>query len=262
MKKKSSIFIKELFLKDFMGFTGYVVFKQEEPNILIGCNGAGKTTVLRILNALTHPNPYTPILDVTSFGNITVVAEVDGEDIREEFEGPQIDQDQLRQFRDKFPDPAQFAFDNDQYLTVDDNFWEGLGYQKVVAISHCLGKLGIDVHPKLMNSLGNGAVTICQIYNGVNPDETGPLLMDHPERSLHIMIKRKLLDIIMDDEFLCNRRTRQLVVTAHDPSFIENALGYRNSERDTGYNIIDLDLHMHFSDIEQAQLHYLEKLME
>jgi predicted ATP-binding protein involved in virulence len=120
-----------------------------------------------------------------------------------------------------FPSDRYLSIDQDQidsvltmHKLIDNNVFERFGINHV-NLNHYEKGYITSGHVQIMNML-------CPIM--LNPDREYVVIIDEPERNLHLTNKRKIVDVIYD-----LKNVKKLILSTHSPEVVGS---YRNETRD------------------------------
>ena len=213
---------------DYKGWRGASFRLSFAPRVtaIVGMNGCGKTNAMELLALLTgHDKTQTLIrpreeleyarVEVRT-GNRKFVLELDGLDI-----------DKIEAFKKSLPHRTSFVLQQDSIH--DDRFVtqrrRPVECQKDMLEWLTAHGLGLNFY----FSEGKGASLLVSetgaqrnlLTVGMRRAPTHvPMIAEHPERSLHVMLKRTLPDFYLEST------KQQLILTTHDPEILSGIRGF------------------------------------
>ena len=215
-------------IKGWRGFNFDIDFN-DGMNILIGMNGCGKTTILDLISGLTGPACAADLLTGTfEFIRLDVSWEASTFVGRHEtimMEGS-FDFREISFFKRKLPVRSSYVLRHDLY----DNRYLGAVHDRESNIRDTLESLrayDMDLRRQLQVSPNRASYMISEtggqrflLTVGMRLSPPGvPMLVDMPERSLHVMIRRTIHGFYANHD-------QQVIYATHCPEMVASVTRY------------------------------------
>jgi len=216
-------------------------------NALVGMNGCGKTNTLELIAILAGHRQASQLLregDELKYARIVLFHNSGSlhDDMHVLTLGNGLDHEKIAEFKDRLPVRPSFILQQDSLR--DDRFVterrEPVECQESMLRWLKDHDLGVNFHMKngeyasLLVSETGAQRYLLTVGMRRAPTAT-PMLIEHPERSLHIMLKRRL------PSFYRETKRQQLIMTTHDPEVLSGVdSGGWSSHREYENKAIDM----------------------
>ena len=212
------MFIERLIIRNYKAIKSFEMYCPDGESVcMVGLNGCGKTTALNVIAGLTGvPSAFDLINDDASLEYCELVVNDYG--VRKVFrQKGAFDLNSVLEFKATLSQRTSYVLlenlDDDRYVGVKQEMESAITY-----MGEWLNRfqLGFDVY-----HYGKNCSTILMSETGAQrnmvtaalrlpPPNTVPILADAPDRSLHIVLRRSILDT-------WRRGEEQIIVTTHCP---------------------------------------------
>ena len=184
---------------------------------MVGMNGCGKTTALNVIAGLTGiPSAFDLINDDASLEYCELVVNDDG--VRKVLrQKGKFDLYSVLEFKATLSQRTSYVLredlDDDRYVGVKQEMMPAIAYMEEWLNHFQIGfhvyHFGKNCSSILLGETGAQRNTVTTALR-LPPPDTVPILADFPDRSLHVVLRRSILD-------MWRRGEEQIIVTTHCP---------------------------------------------